>query len=389
MTTKSSINNVNNYYNMYITYGLTVSRNADNTSCYVQYRYGTSGSYNTLISYSSPNTNEKYPSQLQYLPNTTSTTLSIRFYLDSSTSTTRCYVGNFVLYGYAFPTDDPTKSPTNIPTQSPSTSSPTSPTLPPSSSSTTPSPVSDGQTTSNNNVDATENTAESAAVVSIEISVGVWVVIGILGCMDIILFCICIRHIVTNLQHRVKKPGNASIKDTIKRFGAMQWIGIVVELFDCITDYIYATDLILISATAVLGWLSLIVSVLGLVLFLLKYSLFRKLFGHQIGEYQDKLNDSASDQTDIMNEIRVRHLDLDVISLLNGVIEDVPQAMIVIIVTSNIGFNIISILSITMSMISFTLKLGQIIMAQLGCKDPVTPAVQTQQTEQTDVVELS
>ena len=67
----------------------------------------------------------KYQSQLQYLPNTTATTttLSIRFEIDAPSDSSRCYVGNFVLYGSLLPTKAPTaaptKSPTKIPTESP------------------------------------------------------------------------------------------------------------------------------------------------------------------------------------------------------------------------------------------------------------------------------
>eukprot|EP01084_Bolivina_argentea_P257339 433548_1 len=212
-------------------------------------------------------------------------------------------------------------------------------------------------------------------------------IVMVVGSIDLILTIFCLVYIVMKVRLRSVKPGNASIIDTIKEFGIIQYMQIVSEIFDIATDYFYAASLIVTptddnyaASLILLGWLSLLFSISGLSIFFFKYSTYRKLIAKQAKTLKNQLNACKNDneRDAITQEIRYRTMDITIISLLNGCIEDVPQTLIILIATSNIKWNYISILTISFSIISFTSKLSNVIVTKFGCMDEPTIRNKTQ-----------
>ncbi len=160
----------------------------------------------------------------------------------------------------------------------------------------------------------------------------------------------------------------------------MDYFGIIFQLFDIVTDYVFATGLIVSSSTELLthtlGWISLFIGILGTVAFLSKYMLLKKLSGIQIKKYRHKLKETndVNKRNKIMQEIRIRKMDISVLSLLNSSIEDIPQTLIVLIYL-RFGFDYISITSLSMSIFSFLLKIQIVLMNKCGCINDVNDRV--------------
>eukprot|EP01084_Bolivina_argentea_P257340 433549_1 len=265
------------------------------------------------------------------------------------------------------PTNDPTYAPTGLPTHDPTVTviPTTQPTIDPTYGSTY----------------ITTEQQISDSISSIQTNSLLFSIMAILGCMDLILIIFCLVYIMKKLRLRSEKPGNVSYIDAIKEFGILQYIQIITEIFDITTDYLYAASLIVTDDNdlIILGWLSLLFSISGLSIFFFKYSTYRKLIALQVKTLRDKLRTcSDDDKRDIIiKEIRHRTMDITIISLLNGCIEDVPQTIIILIATSNIKWNYVSILTISFSIISFTSKLSNVIVTKLGCMDEPTTQNET------------
>eukprot|EP01084_Bolivina_argentea_P281854 482345_1 len=197
-------------------------------------------------------------------------------------------------------------------------------------------------------------------------------VVAIIG--SVITF-ICVFYVIfSKLCIRTRAFGSSTTIQTLKEVGFITLIFFVFEIVDVVTDYILAVDLITdendeISA---LGWISLLAAIIGLILFFVKFVLMKKLIGFQIPQLKENFQNAQSEMEEntLANEIRIRRTDIYIISLLIGCFEDCPQSVIVVIVTSNMGWNVISILSISCSVLSFGLKCMQIILSRYGCLDP-------------------
>ena len=114
-------------------------------------------------------------------------------------------------------------------------------------------------------------------------------------------------------------------------------------------------------------------AIIGLVLFGMKISLTQKLFGHQVSNLLQDLSDAKNeeDKAQIVEQIRQRTVDMDVVSLLIACCEDVPQILVVVImINGNAKWNAISVLNLSVAVVSFSWKLLQVPSAKLGCKDP-------------------
>merc|ERR1712228_680866 len=79
----------------------------------------------------------------------------------------------------------------------------------------------------------------------------------------------------------------------------------------------------------------------------------------------------ATTKNTIMEKIRVRVADMDILNFLNACIEDIPQIILVLMVNyvSDNDLTTASVLTLTVSVTSCLLKIGQIIVAKCGCKD--------------------
>eukprot|EP01083_Nonionella_stella_P232411 819902_1 len=202
-----------------------------------------------------------------------------------------------------------------------------------------------------------------------------WIII-VVGSVNIILFVFCMHYIVTQMPTRSRdsKIGNASFWKTLKSITVVDYLMIGLEIFDIATDYLYATSLIVSnhSYLIVLGWLSLMFSICGLVVLFSKYSAFRKLIASQVNVLKEEAAKAKEDdeRDEKMKQIRARKTDIHIISLLNGTVEDVPQTLIVLIATWSHSWSYISILKITCAMVSFASKLCMIVLTYLGCCDP-------------------
>ena len=74
--------------------------------------------------------------------------------------------------------------------------------------------------------------------------------------------------------------------ETIRMLGISGVFAVGLQIADIVTDYIYAVDLITSyndnDSIQRLGYISLFAAIMGLLLFLLKMLLMRKLIGHQV-----------------------------------------------------------------------------------------------------------
>ena len=140
-----------------------------------------------------------------------------------------------------------------------------------------------------------------------------------------------------------------------------------MEIFDVVTDFIFGISLILPNQEGnflfLLGWTSMIFTVFGVIGAFCKYMAYRKLIAYQVEMLKEQRNNTSAE------EIRVRIMDIDVLSLMICCVEDVPQTAIVLIATSGNTWTAASILTIILSIFSFLLKMAQIIAAKAGCKD--------------------
>ena len=176
---------------------------------------------------------------------------------------------------------------------------------------------------------------------------------------------------------RTTQPGNASITQVLKRFKAMDWISLLLELFDIATDILFSLSLIVPSENNddlfLLGCVNMLVTILGIVLFFLKYLTHRKLIVFQVTELKEEWKNTQDvvAKTNIMGKIRVRLADMDILNFLNCCIEDIPQILVVLMLNelSDNDLTTASVLTLTASVTSCLLKIGQIIGSKCGCKD--------------------
>eukprot|EP01083_Nonionella_stella_P078945 216323_1 len=287
------------------------------------------------------------------------------------------------------PSAIPTYSPSAIPTDSPSAIPTDSPSAIPTDSHSVISTYSHAIITTSSVRSTITNSEEqepnagsdeppTSQTLSLDTHSTLFILLISVSTVDVVLITICLYYIVTKLSKRSKTPGNASYMDTLKSFKAVHYIGIVVDLFDIVTDYLFAASLIVgdnASDLILCGWVSLCFAIIGLATCLFKYGTFRKLIALQATQLKKNLESCPNEERkdEIIKQIRYREMDINVISLLNGCIEDLPQTMIVLITTSSVAWSYISVLTISLSMLSFTLKIYKIIATKLGCEDQSMP----------------
>eukprot|EP01084_Bolivina_argentea_P292548 502967_1 len=273
------------------------------------------------------------------------------------------------------PTLSPTCSPTNI-SESPSNTPSNIPTFSPSF---TPTLFFTSQSTSIKELFSSMSPSiELSKAVFVRIN-GAFMVIIILICiLDFTLLVFAVHYIIVKLPFRSTQPGNATYCEAIQRFTVLNYIEICIELTDMGTDYFFASSLIIMdngNNFFVLGWISLIFAIFGLFVFFFKYNTYRKLIAFQTSNLIQELNTCTVDSRikEIIEGIRYREMDINMLSLLNGLVEDVPQAMIILVLISNQPWDHLSVLSITFSIISFVLKMAKAIATKFGCTDYPIP----------------
>merc|ERR1712228_1102250 len=217
------------------------------------------------------------------------------------------------------------------------------------------------------------------AIIEPSVAIAILFAIFIVSVVDLLFIAAIIVYIIKYLLPRTREPGNASIGQVLKRFNALNWISSCLELFDIATDILFSLSLILPSDNEdnadlfLLGSVSMLVTIFGIVLFFLKYSTHRKLIAFQVNELKEewKNTQDATVKNNIIEQIRVRVTDMDILNFLNCCIEDIPQILLVLMVIGLSGNDLTtaSVLTLTVSVTSCLLKIGQIIVAKCGCKD--------------------
>merc|ERR1712228_246139 len=217
------------------------------------------------------------------------------------------------------------------------------------------------------------------AIIEPSVAIAILFAIFIVSVVDLLFIAAIIVYIIKYLLPRTREPGNASIGQVFKRFNAMNWISLSLELFDIGTDILFSLSLILPSDNAdnddlfLMGCVSMLVTIFGIVLFFLKYSTHRKLIAFQVNELKEDWRNTqdATVKNNIMEKIRVRVTDMDILSFLICCIEDIPQIALVLMVSSlsDNDWKTASVLTLAVSVTSCLLKIGQIIVAKCGCKD--------------------
>eukprot|EP01084_Bolivina_argentea_P141890 249301_1 len=292
------------------------------------------------------------------------------------------------------PTMEPSENPTLIPTVNPTNIPTASPTLQPSFS----AAITSTQLFAFNTTIATSNTSTMTLMPSMQhkitssltqtegqnaeedkalsISTSLLVIIFFLSVFSIVAFIVSILWISMSTRHRTMSGANAKWREAFNAFGLMEYFGIVLETFDIITDYLFAANIIISDDSSsyelFLGWFSLLFAILGVIIFVVKYLTMRKLMGKQIATFKHQLTltENLQKRKEIIEKIRLRLLDIDVLSILNGCIEDIPQTIIILIFLTNFGFDYISIFTISLSVFGLCMRLVGVFLTICGCKDP-------------------
>merc|ERR1712228_164704 len=217
------------------------------------------------------------------------------------------------------------------------------------------------------------------AIIEPSVAIAILFAIFIVSVVDLLFIIAIIVYIIKYLLPRTRELGNASIGQVLKRFNAMNWISLSLELFDIATDILFSLSLIVPSDNVdnddlfLMGWVSMLITIFGIVLFFLKYSTHRKLIAFQVNELKEDWRNTqdATVKNNIMEKIRVRVTDMDILSFLICCIEDIPQIILVLLVNSlsDNDWKTASVLTLAVSVTSCLLKIGQIIVAKCGCKD--------------------
>eukprot|EP01084_Bolivina_argentea_P094354 169620_1 len=277
---------------------------------------------------------------------------------------------------------NPTINPTNIPTNPSKTTShptnpsiyptfdptigPSHPTVNPTISSTIESTIISLSTTQDENEQLQTTLHISKSLLSLVIVIGM--LVGI-----IIIICIIYLVFISKITERTKQIGTATVLETLNEFSWIERLSLGIEVIDIITDYLYGVDLITHNLAS-LGWISLFAAGVGCVIFYIKFFLAKKLIGFQSVQLKAEFKqnvDNAEKCLLLMNQLRQRKMDIYMISLLIACFEDCPQSIIVVIVvTSDIGWSSLSVLTMSLAIMSFGIKICQVMMSKCGCKDP-------------------
>merc|ERR1712129_218832 len=117
--------------------------------------------------------------------------------------------------------------------------------------------------------------------------------------------------------------------------------------------------------------------VCGILVLYAKTFLTRKYIGYQLIALKTKMrasievNGNEEGIQNVTEEIRQRKVDLNMIGLVGVALENIPQIVIVGVVSqSSIGWNIFSVISLIFSIIMTMVKIVQILSNKLGCADP-------------------
>eukprot|EP01083_Nonionella_stella_P029642 81545_1 len=282
----------------------------------------------------------------------------------------------------SFTTPAPTIGPTLQPTYG--TSTPTgnpSYTVPPTKSPHSVSPTENTASTSSALKDFTSTYTpptqerDTSDSISLDPSKPLFYVLVVVSLCATGLSIACIVYLlcISKISERTKQLGTGTIKGTLKEYGIFEKISLLIEVFDATTDYLFALDLIT-STDTVLGWISLLAAIVGCVIFYIKFFLSKKLIGFQTVRLRKEFVKRGTDESEriaLMNGIRQRRMDIAMVGLLISCFEDCPQTIIVIlVVTSDIGWSAFSLLSLTLSILSFLIKISQVGMYKYGCSDP-------------------
>merc|ERR1712228_726815 len=85
------------------------------------------------------------------------------------------------------------------------------------------------------------------AIIEPSVAIAILFAIFIVSVVDLLFIAAIIVYIIKYLLPRTREPGNASITQVLKRFKAMDWISLLLELFDIATDILFSLSLILPS----------------------------------------------------------------------------------------------------------------------------------------------
>eukprot|EP01084_Bolivina_argentea_P030116 55847_1 len=288
-----------------------------------------------------------------------------------------------------YPTISPSENPTNKPTYSPTIEPTANPTLEPTLCPTdvpTTNTINPTKEPSTNPSDINSETTETVSksdmntVDDINSKLGdILAVIIIFLILSVIMGILCLVYLLKkqNLSQRTNEVGTATFIDTLKELEISERLGLILEIVDIITDYMYSSQLILAEITRikVLGWFLLMFSICGVLLFLFKVNLMKKLIGKQCKEYKQQREMNRITSTQLNDEVKRRFLDIGLFSFVCSCFEDLPQCVISISVsTSQFGWTSLSILSFSLSLISFLYKLVKIVSIKIfGMFDLVDP----------------
>eukprot|EP01083_Nonionella_stella_P041463 112414_1 len=285
------------------------------------------------------------------------------------------------------PTQDPTNTPSNIPSHNPTQYPSDMPTKSPSGMPTN-SPI--PFTTIHGSTTLSPTYYPSITALFVGKSY-IYYFVVIISSLSMCTFISILIYLIacSGCLEKCQEIGNGTIVETLREFSIIEKVSLVTEIADVVTDYIFGFSLIIKSRQSedtigtLLGWMSLLCTIIGSVIFYIRFILAKKLIGFQTRNLKkqfkhvhvqfEKLESPIAKLKShaLVLEMRKIRMYIDLISMLITCLEDVPQLMIVyVVVIAGNEWTEIRIVTICVTITSILLRICQVLMAKFGCKDP-------------------
>eukprot|EP01084_Bolivina_argentea_P050153 92221_1 len=194
-------------------------------------------------------------------------------------------------------TSSPTDNPT-LPTSYPTTQLPTQATNNPTNAPTFLPTNSTFSPTDTPTVPTMNPTILLVAKIEVREGTSLFYFIIIMGIVSFIFFVLSLCYFKqSDMLLRTSAYGTVGFLDTLKVISTLDKVTIFIEIFDIFTDFLFASELIIENSKNninknininLMGWISLMCGIIGLILFMLKFFAMKKLIGYQAQKMKKK-----------------------------------------------------------------------------------------------------
>eukprot|EP01083_Nonionella_stella_P093491 262030_1 len=194
-----------------------------------------------------------------------------------------------------------------------------------------------------------------------------------------VLTTIALIYLLLNRKQICSQSGRGSVKQTCAASGCFAKVFTpILNIIDLVTDFLFASNILLNywenQILFIFGWCSLLTGILGLLLFIGKLMLMRKIMHNILLIKKDHLKHTHS---------RIRKINsyISCYDLLIAALEDCPQLCIVTMISIYLGFtNTLALIQFSVSLFSFFWTPFGSLAVAIGCCDDAI-IVETNGTE--------